>query len=108
MEVVPRGCSRTIGDTAEILLVEVIGAGEVSVGIDDDIAMGVGLLLKLPGKNVVGVGGIEDATIASEAELHARAVGKCSHPGVTQLLIADEDAFVFAEEVTVGQRDQFL
>src|SRR5438874_814247 len=61
MEVVPGRSAGAVGNGAEIFLVEIVGAGEVGVGIRDDVAVGIGVLLEQPGKDVVGVIGILDA-----------------------------------------------
>src|SRR5436190_19289033 len=57
---------------------------------------------------MVGVGRVLDPGLGSQAKFETRAVGKCSHPIIADLLVADEGPFVFAEQESVGQWNQFL
>src|SRR5262249_44906205 len=105
MEIVPRRRTRTIRDPRYIFLIEIIRTGKVRVRVDNSIAVGVGFLLKQPGEDVVGAGGILNASVCSQAELKARAIRKGADPVIAHLEIPDESALVFAKKKTVGERD---
>src|SRR6185503_15978585 len=107
MKILPRRRARTIADGAQVFLVPIRIAGKRAVGINDGVAVSVGGSFEKPTEDPARHG-ILHTPGGRQSELQPCAIRQRAFPVSPAAPIADERAFVFAEEIARRLWDQLL